>query len=213
MGRIHVVAIGVMVILAAVWLGADTLFLRDGRRVQGWVIGIRDGVIEFEEERGFQRRRIRVNRNDVRRIEFDELEAVEESNLDERDDDSARGDERPRGLREREVIVSADVAWNDAGVDVRAGRAVYFASTGRVSWGPGRRDDAGGERDSPRNPGRPIPNRPGAALIGRIDDSDPFFIGNDQGAIRMRASGRLYLGVNDDYLLDNSSNFRVTVYY
>jgi hypothetical protein len=29
----------------------------------------------------------------------------------------------------------------------------------------------------------------------------------------MRSSGRLYLGVNDDFLADNSGNFRVTVYY
>jgi hypothetical protein len=29
----------------------------------------------------------------------------------------------------------------------------------------------------------------------------------------MRAEGRLYLGINDDMLGDNSGAFRVTVYY
>ena len=29
----------------------------------------------------------------------------------------------------------------------------------------------------------------------------------------MRSGGRLYLGVNDDVLTDNSGNFRVVVYY
>jgi hypothetical protein len=29
----------------------------------------------------------------------------------------------------------------------------------------------------------------------------------------MRESGRLFLGINDDVLADNSGNFRVTVYY
>ena len=61
------------------------------------------------------------------------------------------------------------------------------------------------------NATQPIPSRPAAALIGKIGDQDPFFIGDEQGPIRMRESGRLYLGVNDDYLEDNSSNSRVTV--
>jgi hypothetical protein len=59
-----------------------------------------------------------------------------------------------------------------------------------------------------------MPNRPAAALIGRVGDSDEyFFIGDDEGAIRMRSSGRLFLAVNDDYLKDNTGSFRVTVYY
>jgi hypothetical protein len=49
-------------------------------------------------------------------------------------------------------------------------------------------------------------------LIGRINN-DMFFIGDDTGPIRVRTSGRLYLGVNDDVLTDNSGNFRVVVYY
>jgi hypothetical protein len=55
-------------------------------------------------------------------------------------------------------------------------------------------------------------NRNAAALIGRIDN-DMFFIGDDTGPIRVRNNGRLFLGVNDDVLTDNSGNFRVVVYY
>ena len=44
--------------------------MRDGRRVQGQLIGVRDGVIEFDGQRGYfgGRERIRVNREDVVRI-------------------------------------------------------------------------------------------------------------------------------------------------
>jgi hypothetical protein len=119
----------------------------------------------------------------------------------------------PSGLREREIVVSADVPWNDAGIEVRGGQSLYFSAAGRVNWGPGRRDGAAGERHSPHNPTRPIPSRPGAALIGRIGEQDPFFIGDDRGPVRMRQSGRLYVGINDDYLADNSGTFRVTVYH
>ena len=91
---------------------------------------------------------------------------------------------------------------------------MYFSASGRVRWGPNRQDGPEGERNSPRNENRPIPGRPAAALIGRVGDgTDLFFVGDDTGPIRMRSSGRLYLGVNDDFLRDNTGSFRVTVYY
>ena len=83
-----------------------------------------------------------------------------------------------------------------------------------MRWGRDRRDGPEGESDSPNNPNRPIPNRPAAGLIGRVGNgSDFFFIGGEQGPLRVRSSGRLYLGVNDDFLQDNSGSFRVVVYY
>ena len=57
-------------------------------------------------------------------------------------------------------------------------------------------------------------NRNAAALIGKIGTgNDFFFIGDETGPVRMRSAGRLYLGINDDVLTDNSGNFRVVVYY
>jgi hypothetical protein len=108
--------------------------------------------------------------------------------------------------------VSATNPWTDAGVDVRAGQIVYFEATGRVRWGRDRRDGPEGERNSPFNQARPLPNRPGAALIGRIG-GDVFFIGDESGAVRVRSAGRLYLGINDDVFTDNTGSLRVTVAY
>jgi hypothetical protein len=212
----HAAAVIVTVVLVGAWLEADTLILRDGRRVQGSLVSIRNGVVEFDENRGFRGSRIvRFDRDDIKRIDLDDsassFSSSSSSGSADRDPVDANG--RPSGLREREVVVSADVPWNDAGIEVRGGQSLYFSATGRVNWGPGRRDGAAGERNSPRNPTRPIPGRPGASLIGRIGDQDPFFIGDDRGPVRIRQSGRLYLGINDDYLADNSGNLRVTVYH
>jgi hypothetical protein len=205
--RFRHVWVGVWCLALAASLSADTLVMRDGRRVQGELISVRNGVIEFEGRRGFSgRERIRVDREDVARIELD----------DDRFDGGGgnSGSGRPSGLRERDVSVVAAVAWTDTGVNVRPGQTVYFDASGRVSWGPGRTDGPGGESGSPRNPARPIPNRPGAALIGRVGENDDiFFIGSENGAIRMRSGGRLYLGINDDMLQDNSGAFRVAIYY
>lgn len=205
--RRSVLLLGLFGLLATAPLVADTLYLRSGRKVEGELVGYRGDTIEFRE-RGRRGAVRQYDRREVRTIEFDDRSRGD-------DDRSVDGQTRPGGLREREVVVSADVAWNDAGIDVRAGQTIYFAATGTVTWGPNRKDGPAGEDDSPHNPGRPIPSRPAAALIGRIGDgsTDIFFIGDDRGPMHLRASGRLYLGVNDDYLQDNRGNFRVVVSY
>jgi hypothetical protein len=189
-------------------LQADTLYLRDGSRVQGELISVRNGTVEFEERRSFgSGRTLRLDRDDVVRIEFETARGGRGGN------DFAGGG-RPTGMRERQTVVSADVPWNDTGIDVRAGQTIYFEAQGQVRWGRDRRDGPAGERNSPANPGRPMSNRNAAALIGKIGSgNDMFFIGDEAGPVRVRSTGRLYLGVNDDVLTDNSGNFRVVVYY
>jgi hypothetical protein len=178
---------------------ADTLVLRSGRRVEGDLVSVRGSTVEFADDGGSTRR---YDRSDVARIEL----GVSRNN-------DERPDARPAGLRERYATVDAAKPWNDTGVDVRSGMNVYFEATGRVRWGPDRRHGPGGEGGDRYNANRPIPGRPGGALIGRIGDSGSFFIGDEKGPIRMRESGRLSLGVNDDYLQDNSGSFRVVIYY
>lgn len=195
-----------LVVALPVALQADTLYLRDGTRVQGELIGVRNGQIEFEERRGFGGgRTLRFDRDEVDRIDFDNRR-----NSNNYSGNSFGG--RPSGMREKQTIVSADVDWNDTGIDVRAGQSIYFEAQGRVRWGRDRQDGPAGERNSPSNPNRPMGNRNAAALIGRIGN-DLFFIGDETGPMRMRSSGRLFLGINDDVLTDNSGNFRVVVYY
>jgi hypothetical protein len=211
---------GVLVLMLSVSLVADTIVLRDGRRVEGQLVSVRDGVVEFDAQRGiFGRERLRVDLADVTRIEFDRInnrDSRDNDNNDRRDRDRSdnNGPGRPGGMRERSVNVNAAQPWQDTGVELRGGQTVYFEASGKVRWGPGRQDGPDGERNSPRNDARPMPNRPAAALIGRVGQSnDYFFIGDDTGPIRVRGSGRLYLGINDDFLRDNSGSFRVTVYY
>ena len=201
------IARSAMLLAFTAGLQADTLYLRDGSRVQGELISVRNGTIEFEERRAFgSGRTLRLDRDEVVRIE---LETARRSG----GNDFTSGGRRS-GMRERQTIVSADVAWNDTGIDVRAGQTIYFESSGQVRWGRDRRDGPAGERNSPANPNRPIGNRNAAALIGKIGTgNDHFFIGDETGPVRMRSAGRLYLGVNDDVLTDNSGNFRVVVYY
>jgi hypothetical protein len=201
-----------IVLALPVGLQADTLYLRNGQRLQGELVGMRNGQIEFEERRGFGgNRTVRFDRNEVDRIEFDNSYNNNYSNNNNNNSNNTNAG-RPNGMRERQTVVQANTAWNDTGIDVRAGQTIYFEAQGRVRWGKDRQDGPEGERNSPNNPNRPMGNRNAAALIGRINN-DMFFIGDDTGPVRVRNSGRLYLGVNDDVLTDNSGNFRVVVYY
>jgi hypothetical protein len=214
-GRRAWLVIALTVLVSAPALLADTLVLTNGRRVQGELVGVSSREIEFEERGGFGRRTLRVAREDIDRIEFESNDRFGDRDRDR--GNSRERDDSPfpsqRGVRERQVNVSAREAWTDAGIEVRGGQQISFRADGEVRWGPSRRDGAGGERNSPRNTGRPLPDRPAAALIGRVGNGDPFFIGDDQSPLRMRGSGRLYLGINDDVFADNTGSLRVVVAY
>jgi hypothetical protein len=194
------------ILTATTLLHADTLILNDGRRLQGELVAVNGRDIEFEDRSGGRRRIVRISRDEVDRIEFSRSQRDDYSN--------EPSGAPPRGMRERQVVVDAREQWTDTGIDVRAGQPIYFASRGETRWGRDRKDGAEGERNSPFNPNRPLPDRPAAALIGRIGDRNQiFFIGADSGPFRARDTGRLYLGINDDVLTDNSGNLRVTVSY
>jgi hypothetical protein len=212
---------GAALLLGVGWLAADTLVLEDGRRISGELVRVDGDSVEFREQGLFSGKLRRFDRDDVRTIE---LEGHRRSGDQDRDRDRTRdrgdhdrGDRSGgrSGMREREVGVGANVAWTDTGIDVRSGQNVFFQSSGQVRWGKDRKDGPQGEGGNHYNPNRPIPNRPAAALIGKVGQNsrDFFFIGSDEGPFRIRDSGRLYLGINDDYLLDNSGAFRVVVSY
>jgi len=76
MERLTIAMAGALLFIAAATatLMADTLVMRDGRRIQGELRSVRDGVIEFAEQRSgsTSTRTLRVNRDEVARIELDE---------------------------------------------------------------------------------------------------------------------------------------------
>jgi hypothetical protein len=200
----QIAAICLLVVAAGAIGTADTLVLMDGRRIQGELLGVYGREIEFEERANGGRRIMRVPRADIARIEF-----VEEQNGNRQE---VRPVIPPR-MRERNVRVSPTDAWTDTGIDVRAGQEIYFQTSGQVTWSPNKRVDANGTTNSRPDPARPLPTRNGGALIGRIGERDIFLIGLDVGPFRIRQNGRLYLGVNDDNLEDNTGFYYVVVSY
>jgi hypothetical protein len=110
------------------------------------------------------------------------------------------------------LVVDANQAWTDTGITVRRGQTIVFDIDGDIRLSPDPNDVARspGALSGRRAPDAPLPNAPAGALIGRIDGSGPFGIGNLR-SIQAPASGRLYLGINDDYFGDNAGQFRVMI--
>ena len=120
----------------------------------------------------------------------------------------------------REISVPATTPWTDTGVDVSAGSVVKIHASGTVRYGgmaEQQTDANGGNFDGQQFFTTAVfPNAIVCSLIGRVDDAPVpaknGFVGTDyQGT--MTASGRLYLGFNDqkDQFSDNSGAFDVTI--
>lgn len=111
------------------------------------------------------------------------------------------------------IVVSGTDRWTDTGIFVRAGDMLSFNATGSIKMSAGEGDvaDPPGARSGRRATDAPLPNEPAGMLLARIGTSAPIPIGGRTGSIRAPQTGRLYFGVNDDHLADNSGEFRVTV--
>jgi hypothetical protein len=116
------------------------------------------------------------------------------------------------GAGTREIIVRANQQWTATGITVRRGDTITIQTTGEIQLSPDANDKAGaaGSLSGRYAPNAPLRRSLAGALIGRVGNGTPFGIG-DQTSIPMPASGRLFLGINDDGLDDNSGEFRVVI--
>lgn len=130
----------------------------------------------------------------------------------------------------KKVVVPANAGWVDTGLDVLPGEEYFFKAEGEISL----------QRNNPSaNCGpagldlvtvqQPVPNQNLGALIGKVaqligvrrdeDTGDEvrdeiatyFFIGVEN-SLSAPLKGRLYLGVNEDVVKDNSGEFAVEVF-
>ena len=170
----------------------------------------RDDVIRPRRERTQRRRTGTVGGRDGTMGGPDGTVGGRDGTLGSRDTSVVRDDQR----RGRMITVPAATRWTDTGIDVTSGDIVSFSVAGTVELGDDRSLGAEGDLDGAAPaPRRPLPDRPAGALIGRIGTSpdDTFFIGAERLPFRVRTSGRLFLGINDDTLADDTGAFQVAV--
>jgi hypothetical protein len=109
------------------------------------------------------------------------------------------------------VRVDADRAWTDTQVDLASGdRLEIDALGGTWSPWPGGQYDALGFGGDPRCDCNRLMGVSHAALIARVGDGEPFFVG-DHWEQLVGDSGTLFLGINDTRLDDNSGSLEVHI--
>jgi hypothetical protein len=118
----------------------------------------------------------------------------------------------PAGTQ-RSFTVPATTQWITTGINVRQGQPVTFSTSGQIQFSPNPADMAGpaGATNQRYEPRAPIGSALAGALIGRIGTGRPFGIGDQTTPIAMPATGRLFLGINDSNVRDNSGQFTVTL--
>jgi hypothetical protein len=161
-----------------------------------------------------------------RRIDFSQVARVYLGSVHNIPDIAANSDVGGAGLaqntrtssmaprRARTVVVPANVAWTNTGIRVSRRQALRFEPSGeiRLSYNADDVATAAGAKSGRMTQEAQIPTIPAGALIGRVNNGQPFSIGDTTQAFRMPADGTLFLGVNDDHVPDNSGNIVVKIW-
>jgi hypothetical protein len=107
-------------------------------------------------------------------------------------------------------VVPANEQWTDSGVDLRPGQRMRITASGEISSMQGVRNGPEGSSEDPYGISL-LPTERHAALIAKVgDDGQPFLVGRG-ASHRAGDGGRLYLGVNDLAVMDNSGYYRVEI--
>jgi hypothetical protein len=193
-----------LTIMAASLVVADTVILRDGRRVQGTVLGFMNGrfVVRVNEVRTAQGATVPVSAGgDIVFFRPNEIERIE---IDGRSLDDAR-------FESRTVDVSLGPNWIDSGVDLRRGQRVQITATGTIYAGRARITPDGLARST--DPNSPLPRAAEGVLIGAVgnDMNSPILeLGLSREFVADR-DGRLYLTANRSSYTDARGSFSVQI--
>jgi len=196
-----------------VW--GDTLWTTDGKRFEGKLAAFKYELIYFNIYKfGKYHSEKRFPIAEVWKIEFN---PPEERRLSGSSETERYYQRFRKGKRTRTVTVLSTTGWVDTGIDLKANQEILFEASGEISIAPGTVVFQNGTGKVDLNPDNPIPTQPSGSLIGRIAPARRpptlFYIGSDKAPMRNPQSGRLWLGINDGTLGNNSGSFTVTIYY
>jgi hypothetical protein len=192
---------------------ADTLYLRDGRAVQGTCIGYEQGQFGFETSNGEQ---TKYSVWQVTRLVVDRISASDDNRdrrVPRRDRDTMPSSSgNPRWENAPAFDVRLQDQWIRSQIQVRRGQRVRVESTGSVTLEGRYGVNPDGQLNS-RNASLPMPNQNDGALIaviGRDEDAPPILIGRQREFVA-DSDGMLFFTVNHWETRNAGGAFRVTV--
>src|SRR5713226_5144115 len=200
----------IIVMAAASFAIADTVYLRDGRTIHGTLLGFINGRFVVRVEPRYSTlpsattdpnvARRRANEGELQYFRPDEVERIE---IDGRSLDDMR-------FESRTVQVTLDSNWIDTGIDLRRNERVQISATGTIVVGRARITPDGLPRTDPT---APLPNAKEGELIGAVGDDSRAPILELGGTREFTADrdGRLYLTANRGSYSDARGSFTVQI--
>jgi len=196
----------VIVFAAATFAAADTIYLRDGRTIQGTLLGFVNGrfVVRVEPRYSINNQpntdRTRRDQGDIQYFRPEEIDRIE---IEGRSLDEGR-------YETRDVQVTLDSNWVDSGVYVRRGEHVQVSASGVITVGRNRITPDGLRSTDPT---APLPNVAEGKLIGAIGDDAraPIIELGSSREFTADRNGRLYLTANRGSYTEARGSFNVQI--
>jgi hypothetical protein len=193
----------VIILLAAAGVAAaDTIYLRDGRTVQGTLIGFVNGQFVVRVT-SIGTGNVTSSRSETGELQYFRPNEVERVEIDGRSLNEQR-------YETRTVQVPLESNWIDSGVDVRRGERIQMKASGVIVAGRTRISPDGIRSNDPSAP------LPGAAegmliaAIGSESNSPVIEIGSSREFAANR-DGRIFLTANRSSYADARGSFTVEI--
>lgn len=128
------------------------------------------------------------------------------------------------------VNVLGNADWTDTGIDVVEDQQIYFQASGGISLQKGNPlAYCGPDGYNLKTMQQPISDRNIGALIGKVvklisveideetgeeirNEMERYFFIGSESRVKMEIDGRLFLGINENIVGDNSGEFEVTIF-
>lgn len=200
----------IIVMAAASFAVADTVYLRDGRTIHGTLLGFINGRFVVRVEPRYSTlpsatadpdiARRRANEGEIQYFRPNEVDRIE---IDGRSLDETR-------FESRTVQVTLDSNWIDSGIELRRNERVQISATGTIVVGRTRITPDGLQRTDPT---APLPNAKEGELVGAVGDDyrAPILeLGSSREFVADR-NGRLFLTPNRGSYNDARGSFTVQI--
>ena len=200
----------IIVMAAASFAVADTIYLRDGRTIHGTLLGFVNGRFVVRVEPRYTtntqapiRNPEGPNRSDQSEIQYFRPDEVERIEIEGRSLEDTR-------FETSTVQVTLESNWIDTGINLRRNQRVQISASGLITAGRTRITPDGLRSTDPTSP---LPSSAEGILIGAVGDdrNAPILeLGSSREFTADRA-GRLYLTANRGSYTDARGSFTVQI--
>ena len=199
-----------IVLFAATFAAADTIYLRDGRTVRGTLLGFVSGRFVVRVDPRYTTTpsattdpnvaRSRANEGEIQYFRPDEVERIE---IEGRSLDESR-------FETSTVQVALESNWIDTGINLRRNERVQVSASGVITAGRSRITPDGLRSTDPTSP---LPSASEGMLIGAVGDdrNAPVLELGTTREFTADRDGRLYLTANRGSYTDARGSFTVQI--